>query len=84
MERGHKIAQTTNWLSMGDIIENEAKDGLIHLYDGPPQYSPVGFHMVCFTSPTDDWLGVLSKSEWHPVLVMPLWDLRSCTLHLKK
>ncbi|POM75245.1 LOW QUALITY PROTEIN: Hypothetical protein PHPALM_7680 [Phytophthora palmivora] len=51
------------------------KARLLYLYDGPPNDSPVGAQMVCFTSPNASWFAKLKKTPMRPQLFMPLWDL---------
>ncbi|KAG7390764.1 hypothetical protein PHYPSEUDO_006883 [Phytophthora pseudosyringae] len=54
----------------------ERKDEVLYLYDGPPDFDPpFPFKMVCFASPNETWLRMVSKKQEPCALYMPLWDV---------
>jgi hypothetical protein len=62
-----------------DAAEKVAKtpnQGLLHLYDGPPDTRPLEAKMVCFTSPNDKWFNRIRKNERATTIVMPLWTMK--------
>ena len=46
----------------------------MYLYDGVPEMEPSVAKMVCFCSPNEGWLKVMSKFEGHTALYMPTWE----------
>ncbi|KAG2838205.1 hypothetical protein PC129_g5945 [Phytophthora cactorum] len=53
-----------------------ARNGLLYLYDGPPDVAPVCAQMVCFTAPDELWFKQNAKDQYHCTLFMPPWELR--------
>jgi hypothetical protein len=55
-------------------VAKEEDEGLIYLYDGPPDAWPSDAPMVCFTGPKGGWFEYVRISSSRPKLIMPLWD----------
>lgn len=85
-----KSTSDTTKLDMETFVidaNKAAKKQVIHLYDGAPLSAPEDVKMVCFTSPTKEWLDAPEnkKDTNHATLFMPLWhvdELRDAALVL--